>query len=31
MLFPGFDKLSAQKNTNVTFFESEEVKEKRKP
>jgi hypothetical protein len=25
MLFPRFDKLSAEKNTNATFFESEEV------
>lgn len=25
MLFPGFDKLSAPKNTNATFSESEEV------
>ena len=25
MLFPRFDKLSAPKNTNATFFELEEV------
>jgi len=24
MLFPGFDKLSSPKNTNATFFESED-------